>query len=45
MNIKYDKILDCLREADTVSQSNGTKYHFLNGESLTISNRFEYFLI
>ena len=44
MNIKYDKILDCLREADTVSVSTGTKYHFLSGESLTISQYFEYFV-
>jgi len=45
MNIKYDKILDCLREADTVSVSTGTKYHFLSGESLTVLNRFQYFLL
>ena len=44
MNIKYDKILDALREADTVSVSTGTKYHFLNGESLTIPQYFEYFV-
>ena len=44
MNIKYDKILDAVRESDTVSVSTGTKYHFLNGESLIIPQYFEYFV-
>ena len=44
MNIKYDKILDALREADTVSVSTGTKYHLFNGDSITVSNGFEYFI-
>ena len=44
MNIKYDKILDALREADTVSVSTGTKYHLFNGDSVTVSSGFEYFI-
>jgi len=44
VNIKYDKILDCLREADTVSQSNGTKFQLFNGDSVTVQSGFEYFL-
>jgi hypothetical protein len=44
MKIKYDKILDRLREADTVSQSNGTKFQLFNGDAVTVESGFEYFL-
>jgi len=44
MNVKYDKILDCLREEDTATAGSfvGIKNHLKLGDDLVVSDCFQY---